>query len=244
MTARRSSCYTIDVNHHKQQGNRARLPARLVYTVDYLPIYADAMFCYSGIPAITLSGLSMKIRFLSANQHKLAEVRTILDPVGVEVIPISYRLEEIQTENEVELVRDKLTKAFAIIGRPLFVEHTGLYLDGLNGLPAGLTRIFWNRLDAERFIALVQGLDSQCASAKTVLGYCDGRKMYQFSGEVRGKIVSQPAGSREFLWDCIFVPDGYTQTFAEMGELKNEISMRRLALDRFATFLQSARGGL
>jgi len=54
----------------------------------------------------------MKIRFLSANEQKLAEVRKILDPIGVEVLPISRRIEEIQTENELDLVRDKLTKAF------------------------------------------------------------------------------------------------------------------------------------
>jgi len=40
----------------------------------------------------------------------------------------------------------------------------------------------------------------------------------------------------------VFIPEGHTQTFAEMGELKNEISMRRLALDRFATFLKTSRG--
>ncbi|WP_130835756.1 non-canonical purine NTP pyrophosphatase [[Erwinia] mediterraneensis] len=184
----------------------------------------------------------MKIRFLSANELKLSEVRNILNPIGVDVVPIARRIEEIQTENEVELVRDKLTKAFALIGRPLFVEHTGLYLDGLNGLPAGLTRIFWHRLDADRFTALVQGLDSQCATAKTVLGYCDGRKMYQFEGQVRGTIAEHPAGSRDFQWDCVFIPEGHTQTFAEMGPLKNEISMRRLALDRFAAFLKNSRG--
>ena len=184
----------------------------------------------------------MKIRFLSANEQKLAEVRKILEPVGVEVLPIARRIEEIQTENELDLVRDKLTKAFSLIGRPLFVEHTGLSLDGLNGLPAGLTRIFWNRLDAERFTALVQGLDSQAVTAKTVLGYCDGRKMYQFSGELRGTIAAKPAGTRGFQWDCVFIPEGYEQTFAEMGELKNEISMRRIALDRFATFLKTSRG--
>ena len=54
----------------------------------------------------------MKIRFLSANELKLAEVRTILEPVGVEVVPIARRIEEIQTENEVELVRDKRLKPF------------------------------------------------------------------------------------------------------------------------------------
>lgn len=184
----------------------------------------------------------MKIRFLSANEQKLLEVRKILEPVGVDVMPVARKIAEIQTENEVELVRDKLTKAFSIIGRPLFVEHTGLYLDGLNGLPAGLTRIFWNRLEAERFVSLVQGLDTNCVTAKTLLGYCDGRKMTLFEGQVRGTIASRPAGSDGFQWDCVFIPDGYSQTFAEMGEHKHEISMRRLALNKLATHLKHTRG--
>ncbi len=66
--------------------------------------------------------------------------------------------------------------------------------------------------------------------------------MYQFYGELRGTIASKPAGPRGFQWDCVFIPEGYDQTFAEMGEKKNEISNRRIALDRFASFLKTARG--
>lgn len=74
---------------------------------------------------------------MSGNQHKVAEVQRILAPIGVEVLSVSRKIEELQTEDVDRLVRDKLTKAFEAIGRPLFVEHTGLYLSGLNGLPAG-----------------------------------------------------------------------------------------------------------
>ncbi|MFG7003113.1 non-canonical purine NTP pyrophosphatase, partial [Burkholderia pseudomallei] len=42
--------------------------------------------------------------------------------------------------------------------------------------------------------------------------------------------------------DCVFVPDGSTQTFAEMGAAKDDISMRRKALDLFAAHLKSAKG--
>ncbi|WP_268870415.1 MULTISPECIES: non-canonical purine NTP pyrophosphatase [Halopseudomonas] len=49
----------------------------------------------------------------------------------------------------------------------------------------------------------------------------------------------QPPG---FQWDCVFVPNGHIQTFAEMGEAKDEISMRRKALDQFAAYLNSVRG--
>ena len=74
----------------------------------------------------------MKIRFMSDNKHKIAEVQRILTPVGVEIVPIPRKIEELQTQDVHALVRDKLIKAFQEIGRPLFVEHTALYLGGLN----------------------------------------------------------------------------------------------------------------
>ena len=75
------------------------------------------------------------------------------------------------------------------------------------------------------------------AKAKTTIAYCDGLNIYNFEGEIPGLIVSPPRGSRDFQWDCVFQPVGHTMTFAEMGEKKNEISMRRIALDKFADYL-------
>ncbi|WAH62141.1 non-canonical purine NTP pyrophosphatase (plasmid) [Pseudomonas silvicola] len=83
--------------------------------------------------------------------------------------------------------------------------------------------------EPERFTKLVSGLDSPSVTAKTVLGYCDGVKCTSLRGELRGTIAPAPAGPREFQWDCVFIPEGHSQTFAEMSEFKNEISMRRLA---------------
>lgn len=179
---------------------------------------------------------------MSGNAHKITEVQRILAPVGVDVVPVSRRLEELQTEDVESLVRDKLAKAFETIGRPLFVEHTGLYLSGLNGLPAGLTQIFWDRLQADRFADLVAGLGDAKVTAKTILGYCDGHKIHLFEGAIDGTVPRTPAGSAGFQWDCVFVPNGSTQTFAQMGAAKDEISMRRKALDLFAAHLKSAKG--
>lgn len=184
----------------------------------------------------------MRIRFMSGNEHKITEVKRILAPVGVDIVPVSRKIEELQTEDVESLVRDKLTKAFEAIGRPLFVEHTGLYLSGLNGLPAGLTQIFWDRLQADRFANLVAGLGDAKVTAKTVLGYCDGHKIHLFEGAIDGTVPRMPAGPPDFQWDCVFVPNGSTQTFAEMGAAKDNISMRRKALDLFAAHIKSARG--
>jgi XTP/dITP diphosphohydrolase len=184
----------------------------------------------------------LKIRFISGNTHKITEVRRILAPAGVDIVPVSKKIEELQTEDVESLVRDKLTKAFEAIGRPLFVEHTGLYLSGLNGLPAGLTQIFWDKLQADRFADLVAGLGDEKVTAKTILGYCDGREIHIFEGAIDGTVPRKPAGPTDFQWDCVFVPDGSTETFAEMGAAKDDISMRRKALDLFAAHLKSTKG--
>ena len=78
----------------------------------------------------------MRLRFLSSNGHKVAEVRTILSPAGIEVVPVERKLDEIQTHDIEQLVRDKCIRAFRLIGRPVFVEHTALHIDALNGFRA------------------------------------------------------------------------------------------------------------
>lgn len=178
---------------------------------------------------------------MSGNEHKIAEVQRILAPVGVEIIAVPQKLQELQTEDVHALVKDKLIKAFGSIGRPLFVEHTGLYLSGLNGLPAGLTQIFWDQLKADRFASLVAGLGDARVTARTVIGYCDGHRMHLFEGAIEGTVPTTPAGPTEFQWDCVFIPNGCKQTFAEMGTAKDEISMRRIALDKFADHLKTPK---
>lgn len=184
----------------------------------------------------------MKIRFMSSNPHKIAEVERILGPVGIEIIAVPQKIQELQTEDVYALVKDKLIKAFGSIGRPLFVEHTGLYLSGLNGLPAGLTQIFWDQLKEDRFARLVAGLNDDKVTARTVLGYCDGHKMHLFEGAIEGKVPEMPAGPTKFQWDCVFIPNGFSETFAEMGPAKDNISMRRIALDKFAEHLKTVKG--
>ncbi|MNN85559.1 dITP/XTP pyrophosphatase [compost metagenome] len=75
-----------------------------------------------------------------------------------------------------------------------------------------------------------------------MLGYCDGREIRLFEGAIDGTVPLVPAGPTDFQWDCVFVPNGYTQTFAEMGSGKDAISMRRKALDQFADYLKTCEG--
>lgn len=178
----------------------------------------------------------ISLYFVSKNQHKQAEAQSILQPAGIEVLADHSEINELQTIDTDALVRDKALKAFKMIGRPLFVEHTGLYLDMLGGFPGGLTQIFWDSLKKDRFAQLFAS-DEHRAVAKTYVGYVDGQRIRVVMGEVAGRIVP-PRVDHGFQWDCVFVPDGYEQTFSEMGAKKNEISMRRLALEKLRALLE------
>jgi XTP/dITP diphosphohydrolase len=180
----------------------------------------------------------MRVRFLSGNQHKIREAEAILASVGVTVVPINMRLEELQTPDASAIVRDKAIKAFHKTGHPLFVEQTGLFIDVLNGFPGGLTQVFWDTLRADRVSELFGQGKNTGVTAKTIVGYCDGKTIRQFSGEIKGKIAPEPRGDRAFQWDCVFIPDGSSQTFSEMGERKNDISMRSIALKHLAKHLE------
>jgi XTP/dITP diphosphohydrolase len=183
----------------------------------------------------------MRVRFLSGNRHKIDEAAAILKVVGVEVVPLEIKLAELQTPDTELIVTDKAAKAFHKIGHPLFVEQTGLFIDRLNGFPGGLTQVFWDALEADRVAQLFgAGVDTG-VTARTIIGYCDGRKIVHFQGEIRGRIAPKPTGNRAFQWDCVFIPDGETETFAEMGDRKNSISMRRKALDKLAQHLKEAK---
>lgn len=88
----------------------------------------------------------MDVRFISHNEFKIREASAILSKNGVNVIPIDMKIEELQTDDVRHLVQDKALKAYKAIGRPLFVEHTGLFIEKINELPGGLTQLIWDKL--------------------------------------------------------------------------------------------------
>lgn len=185
--------------------------------------------------------MALELLFVTSNPYKIEEADAILRANDVLVKGIDLKVEELQTDDADSLVKDKALKAFREIGRPLFVEHTGLYLAHLNGLPGGLTQLFWDKLEADRFTELFGRTVDTSVIARTVVGHIDGRRCRTFVGEAPGRIADTPRGSRDFQWDCCFIPDGHQETYAELGrERKNAISMRKQALERFASFLRGA----
>jgi XTP/dITP diphosphohydrolase len=179
----------------------------------------------------------MKLLFVSRNAHKHAETARVLEPSGIAVEASHLAIEELQTVDTESLVRDKATRAFKELGRPLFVEHSGLCLDALNGFPGGLTQIFWDTLKKDRFAELFAN-EADKVMAVSHIGYVDGRRVHIFRGEIEGRIVYPPRIDHGFQWDCVFKPVGHDQTFSEMGDKKNDISMRSIALMKLRDHLE------
>lgn len=180
----------------------------------------------------------MDIYFLSSNRFKINEVKTILNMSGINVHSVSQKINEIQSDDMTEIALDKALKAFQQIGRPILVEQTGLLIKDFGNLPGGLTQIFWDSLQADKFSDIFSKIGSAEVTAKTVLAFCDGKQVHIFTGEVEGHIVCPPRGNKDFQWDCIFEPIDYNKTFAELGDKKNEISMRKIALEKLKVYLE------
>jgi XTP/dITP diphosphohydrolase len=183
---------------------------------------------------------TVELRFITSSPQKIEEVSEILTPAGVVISPVALAIEEIQTEDLQILVRRKALAAFDKVRRPLLVEHTALYLNHLNGLPGGLTRVFWDRLREERFCELFANTADPGMTVEAMIGYVDGRKISYHVGKVTGRVAPAPAGDRGFGWDSVFIPEGLDVTYAQLeGDEKNQVSMRRLALDDLVSALRT-----
>jgi XTP/dITP diphosphohydrolase len=77
---------------------------------------------------------------------------------------------------------------------------------------------------------------------RTVIALLMNNEAYFFEGEIKGHIIDEKRGSAGFGYDPVFVPEGYDQTFAELGEeIKNRISHRSIATQKLVDFLFNLR---
>lgn len=113
-----------------------------------------------------------QIRFLSNNESKIKEISEIMKASDIDIVPIAKKIEEIQTDDVAHLVKEKALNALKVIGRPLFVEHTGLFIDRINQLPGGLTQVFWDKLQADKFAELFGSENIGESKARAVTTIC------------------------------------------------------------------------
>ncbi len=174
--------------------------------------------------------------FATTNKGKLVEAEQILSLL---VRGVKLDIPEIQSVEMVRVAQDKADQYFERLKHPLFVEDTGLIFLALNGLPGAYTRDMSEALGNEGLVKLLMGFPDRTAEAVSVIVYVDALgKKHTFEGKLAGVISDSVRGSGGFGWDPIFIPRGHNKTFAEMGqEEKNEISMRKIALEKMRAYL-------
>jgi len=158
----------------------------------------------------------MKLYFITINNYKKREVKEYLRGENIDLKFVKYRINPILDFNLKTVVEDKVLKAYEFLRKPCAVEHSSLEIQKLKRLPAGLSNLIWNKVK-DGICGFIKRGGSRITYAKSIVGYCDGRKIITFSGSTKGKISYEAKGEYNFHWDPIFIPDGDNRTFGEMG---------------------------
>ena len=196
----------------------------------------------------------MKVVLASKNAHKLAEISTITQKFGIELVLQSQLGIDLDVEeNGTSFEENSLIKAQAVMeatGLPALADDSGLAVDALNGEPGIYSARYGfdeSLDDAGRVDLLLKNMENVpdgCRQAKFVcvitLVMPDGQVL-QARGEVHGEITRKPVGEAGFGYDPVFYYPPFGKTFAQVpGEEKNQVSHRGEALKLLNTKLSEA----
>ena len=200
----------------------------------------------------------MKIVFATNNQHKLDEIRNILgkdfEIVSLNEIGCHEDIPETGKTLE-ENAWQKANYIFNKYGLSCFADDTGLEVDALNGAPGVFSARYAggeghdSEANMQKLLRELAENNNRKARFRTVIalilkdksrGTGDERRE-TVEGIVEGHIAHEKSGAEGFGYDPIFVPDGYNQSFAELGiDIKNQISHRARAVKKLAEYFNSS----
>ena len=173
------------------------------------------------------------ITVVTTNKDKLAEINKIL---GTNHKVSKIEIPEIQSLNLDEVITEKAKAAYKIFKKPVLVEDVSLEIKALKGLPGTFVKFFIATLGTEGTVALVKNKKTDTKVTASAAIY-DGKKLLIFKGTVYGTLSPKNRGSHGFGFDKVFVPKGYSKTYAQMPDkIKNKISHRARALQKVKVY--------
>jgi len=194
----------------------------------------------------------MKLIFATHNQGKVKEMRAMLEGLNVEMVSQDEAgVSEDMVEDGKTFEENALKKAWFVAkrtGQWVIADDSGICIDALEGAP-GVYSARWGgvgKSDEEvvQFtLAKMKNVTDNKRGAvfvSVVALVAPEARQWIFVGEVRGHIATESRGTpRPHLpYDLVFVPEGYTRTFAEMSDTeKNRLSHRGRALAKLKEFL-------
>lgn len=201
----------------------------------------------------------MNVFIASANPGKIREIKAILSQSGLYLLSILDQDElrdlGIEIKKDFDVVENGQTfkdnallkaKAYAkLTGLSTLADDSGLEVVALDGFPSVNSNRWFNGSTHERNLALLKKLEDQSdrrARFYSVICFYDPQNNQAkfFDGEIKGNIALEPKGNKieGFGYDPIFIPEGFKQSFSELGaEFKNTISHRRRALFKLNQFV-------
>lgn len=186
-----------------------------------------------------------KLVLSTNNIHKVEEIKDILKDLPIEVLSKKdLGLEELDVvEDGTTLEENSIKKAKALSNKTdymVMADDSGLFVEALNGVPG----VYSSRYAGEegndlknnkKLIKELENipLENRNGSFKTVIALVtEEKQVLTVRGECKGHIISSPRGENGFGYDPLFIPEGYNETFGELGEeVKNKISHRAKALE-------------
>ena len=187
----------------------------------------------------------MELIFATHNDHKVKEVAQMLPSYLTmkSLTDINFHDEIDETGKTFE--ENALLKAKTIFDKTnknIFADDSGLVVDALDGAPGVYSaRYAGTGKEADNVAKALKELEGKTnRKAYFISIFClilNGKE-YFFEGKVNGTISTEIRGEDGFGYDPIFIPDGYSKSFAQMtAEEKNNISHRGLAVKKLSDFL-------
>ena len=190
-----------------------------------------------------------KLVFATNNAHKLEEIRAILGD-KVEILSLN----DINCHADIPETADTLEgnaelKAAYIYknyGLDCFADDTGLEVEALNGAPGIYSARYAggeghdSEANMKKLLTEMAGKTNRNAQFRTAICLIEKGNKHLFEGIVKGRIIEAKRGNSGFGYDPVFIPEGYNETFAEMGNAeKNKISHRARAVAALCEYLQN-----
>ena len=185
----------------------------------------------------------MKLVIATRNAHKLEEIRAIFDFNNLEVLS-AFDFPEIPdvVEDGDTLEANAIKKAVEIATATncwAMADDSGLEVSALGGAPGVYSARYASEQcsysdNNDKLLRELSGKPNRSAQFRTVVALSDPEgNVKTVSGECPGVIIEELRGTNGFGYDPLFVPEGYTETFAQLSaDVKNRISHRARALQK------------
>lgn len=186
--------------------------------------------------------------FVTHNAHKSKEVNAIIgNHFEIKNLSDLNIFEEIPETGSTfkENALQKAEYVYKKLGCNCFADDTGLMVDALDGAPGVYSARYAgepsnSQRNIEKLLKNLEGETNRKAQFTTIIAVILNDETFFFEGTIRGQIIETQKGDGGFGYDSIFMPDGYDKTFAELpAEVKNSISHRAIAMQKFKEFLNS-----